>query len=114
MTVKSPFSSSNNRRDFFPEINCVVADAGYKTPKFVHFFDSFEPSTLFALFKAQREKKSYYQKNEFLYDEYFDCYICPQDQMLAFFQRLLEKGTENTNQSKRMCELSSAKPMYQK
>ncbi|MCH3583738.1 transposase, partial [Enterococcus faecium] len=23
-------------------------------------------------------------KNEFLYDEYFDCYICPQDQMLAF------------------------------
>ena len=46
-------------------------------------FDSFEPSTLFALFKAQREKGAII-KNEFLYDEYFDCYICPQDQMLAF------------------------------
>ena len=44
-------------------------------------FDSFEPSTLFALFKAQRGAII---KNEFLYDEYFDCYICPQDQMLAF------------------------------
>ena len=45
-------------------------------------FDSFEPSTLFALFKAQREK-GLLSKMSF-YDEYFDCYICPQDQMLAF------------------------------
>ncbi|KAF3376385.1 hypothetical protein BXA52_14960, partial [Enterococcus faecium] len=29
-------------------------------------------------------KKELLSKNEFLYDEYFDCYICPQDQMLAF------------------------------
>ena len=71
-------------------------------------FDSFEPSTLFALFKAQRA----IIKNEFLYDEYFDCYICPQDQMLAF-STVTREGYREYKSIKRMCELSSAKPMYQ-
>ncbi|BDP54875.1 hypothetical protein EfmJHP35_27990 [Enterococcus faecium] len=35
-------------------------------------------------YSRPKGKKGLLSKNEFLYDEYFDCYICPQDQMLAF------------------------------
>ncbi|BDP53665.1 hypothetical protein EfmJHP35_15890 [Enterococcus faecium] len=31
------FQLVKQSKRLFPEINCVVADAGYKTPKFVHF-----------------------------------------------------------------------------
>ncbi|HGL5674971.1 TPA: IS1182-like element ISEfa7 family transposase, partial [Enterococcus faecium] len=67
----------------FPEINCVVADAGYKTPKFVHFLTHLNLRPCLP-YSRPKGKKGLLSKNEFLYDEYFDCYICPQDQMLAF------------------------------
>ena len=110
MTVKSPFSSSNNRRDFFLKSIVLSLMLGIRHLS-LFTFDSFEPSTLFALFKAQRKKAII--KNEFLYDEYFDCYICPQDQMLAF-STVTREGYREYKSIKRMCELSSAKPMYQK
>ena len=31
------FQLVKQSKSLFPEINCVVADAGYRTPKFVHF-----------------------------------------------------------------------------
>ncbi|HAP7180587.1 TPA: transposase, partial [Enterococcus faecium] len=63
--------------------NCVVADAGYKTPKFVHFLTHLNLRPCLP-YSRPKGKKGLLSKNEFLYDEYFDCYICPQDQMLAF------------------------------
>lgn len=77
------FQLVKQSKRLFPEINCVVADAGYKTPKFVHFLTHLNLRPCLP-YSRPKGKKGLLSKNEFLYDEYFDCYICPQDQMLAF------------------------------
>ena len=60
----------------FPEIETIVADAGYKTPwickKIID--DGRIPSLPY---KRPMTKKGFFQKYKYAYDEYYDCYICP-------------------------------------
>lgn len=84
MTVKSPFSSSNNRRDFFLKSIVLSLMLGIRHLSLFTFLTHLNLRPCLPYSRPKGKKRSYYQKNEFLYDEYFDCYICPQDQMLAF------------------------------
>lgn len=68
---------------FFSEMKCVVADAGYKTPIFIHFLSQLHLRPVLPNTRL-KGKKGLISKNQFLYDKYYDCYICPQDQMLKF------------------------------
>ena len=55
----------------------IVADAGYKTPAIARQLlkDRIEP--LFP-YKRPMTKEGFFKKYEYVYDEYYDCYICPE------------------------------------
>ena len=61
----------------------VVADAGYKTPAIAKMLidDNTEP---YMPYKRPMTKKGYVYKNEYVYDEYYDCYICPNNKVLEY------------------------------
>lgn len=61
----------------------MVMDAGYKTPAIAHqlLTDGIEP--LFP-YKRPMTKKGFFKKYEYAYDEYYDCYICPENQVLTY------------------------------
>lgn len=67
----------------FPEIKVVTADAGYKTPwickKIID--DGRIPSMPY---KRPQTKEGFFKKYEYVYDEYYDCYLCPNDKILKY------------------------------
>jgi transposase len=67
----------------FPEIEMVGIDIGYKTPWIMkQIFDSNRlPSTPY---KRPMTKKGFFKKYEYVYDEYYDCVICPNNQILKY------------------------------
>lgn len=67
----------------FPEIQAVVVDAGYKTPGVCREIIKAGKLPIMP-YKRPMTKKGYFKKSEYVYDEYYDCYICPQDQILKY------------------------------
>ena len=67
----------------FPESRMVALDAGYKTPWIMkQIFDSNRlPCTPY---KRPMTKKGFFRKYEYVYDEYHDCFICPNDKVLKY------------------------------
>lgn len=67
----------------FPEIEVVTADAGYKTPWICKkiFDDGRIPSMPY---KRPMTKKGFFRKYDYAYDEYYDCYICPNNKILSY------------------------------
>ena len=67
----------------FPQIKVVTADAGYKTPWICKriFDDGRIPSMPY---KRPQTKDNFFKKYEYVYDEYYDCYICPNNQILEY------------------------------
>lgn len=65
------------------ELKMVVADAGYKTPAIAKLLldDGVEP--LFP-YKRPMTKKGFFRKHEYVYDEKYDCYLCPADKQLKY------------------------------
>lgn len=66
---------------FGPEM--IIADAGYRSPAIAHLLleDGIEP--LFP-YKCPMTKDGFFRKHEYVYDEYYDCYICPHDSVLKY------------------------------
>lgn len=61
----------------------IIADAGYRTPAIARELleDGIEP--LFP-YKRSMTKEGFYRKYEYVYDEYYDCYICPENHILSY------------------------------
>ena len=64
-------------------IHTIIADAGYKTPAIAKLLldDGIQP--LFP-YKRPMTKDGFFRKQEYAYDEYNDCYICPNDKVLHY------------------------------
>ena len=64
-------------------MDTLIADAGYKTPGIAKLLidDGIKP--LFP-YKAPMTKKGFFRKYDYAYDEYYDCYICPNNQVLNY------------------------------
>lgn len=64
-------------------IETLIADAGYKTPAIVKLLidDGINP---LLPYKRPMTKKGFLRKYEYVYDEYYDCYICPNNQVVAY------------------------------
>lgn len=61
----------------------VAADAAYKTPAITKFL--FENDIKPALpYTRPKTKEGLMRKHEYVYDEYYDCYLCPQGQILSY------------------------------
>ncbi len=69
--------------DRFPEIEAVGLDSAYKTPWIMkQIFDSGRIAATPR--KGPSTKKGFFKKNEYVYDEHFDCILCPQNQVLKY------------------------------
>lgn len=61
----------------------VAADAAYKTPAITNFL--LENQMLPVLpYTRPKTKDGFFRKHDYVYDEHYDCYICPNDQMLPY------------------------------
>lgn len=67
----------------FPQIEMIGIDSGYKTPWIMkQIFDSGRlPATPY---KRPMTKQGFFKKYEYVYDEFYDCVICPNNQVLRY------------------------------
>ncbi|MBM7856118.1 hypothetical protein JOC37_002548 [Desulfohalotomaculum tongense] len=66
-----------------PEVEAVVVDAGYKTPGICR--EIVEAGKMPVMpYKRPMTKAGYFKKHDFVYDEYYDCYLCPNNQVLKY------------------------------
>jgi len=67
----------------FPEIKTAVMDSAFKTPWICkRIIDDGRQASL--PYKCPMTKDGFFRKYEYVYDEYFDCYLCPADQILTY------------------------------
>jgi transposase len=61
----------------------AALDAGYKTPRIAKILidDGVDP---YMPYKRPMTKKEFFPKYEYAYDEYYDCYVCPNYQALEY------------------------------
>lgn len=67
----------------FPEIEAIGLDSGYKTPWIMkQIFDSGRIAV--TPYKRPMTKDGFFKKYDFVYDEHYDCIICPENQILKY------------------------------
>lgn len=66
-----------------PEIEAVVVDAGYKTPAICREIIKAGKDPIMP-YKRPMTKKGFFRKRDYVYDEYYDCIICPNNQVLTY------------------------------
>lgn len=67
----------------YPLHESIVADSAYKTPAICkRVFEN--GKTLVTAYKRPMGKQGYYRPNEYVYDEYYDCIICPENKVLEY------------------------------
>lgn len=67
----------------FKNTSFLAADAGYITPHICKTIIEDEMTPLLP-YKRPMTKKGYFKKYEYVYDEEFDCYICPEGKTLNY------------------------------
>ena len=66
-----------------PDVEAIVVDAGYKTPGICR--EILEANKVAVMpYKRPVTPEGYFRKYEYVYDEYFDCYLCPNNQVLRY------------------------------
>lgn len=65
------------------DIKTLVMDAGYKTPAIAKLLIDNHIAPLFP-YTRPMTKDGFFGKREYVYDEYYDCYICPNNQILKY------------------------------
>ncbi len=72
-----------NVTEKFPEIKAIAADAGYKTPWIAkRIIDDNRIPVM--PYRRPQGKKDFYKPHEYVYDEYYNCVICPENQVLNY------------------------------
>ena len=61
----------------------IVMDAGYKTPAIAKTLIDDDITPIFP-YTRPGGKKELFLKSAFVYDEHYDCYLCPNDQVLQY------------------------------
>ena len=67
----------------FPQMQAVAVDAGYKTPAIMKQIIDSERIPCVP-YKRPMTKDGFFKKYEFVYDEYYDCVLCPNHQVLDY------------------------------
>ncbi len=61
----------------------IVGDSAYKTPAIAKLLHD-DGKELLSTYSRPKTKDGFFKKYEYVYDEYYDCYICPNDQILKY------------------------------
>ena len=64
-------------------VEVVVGDTAYKTPAIAHMLKG-KGIKLLSTYGRPKTKDGFFPKHEYVYDEYYDCYICPNNQVLSY------------------------------
>lgn len=64
-------------------VKTIVADAGYKTPAIAKMIMD-DGITPLLPYKRPMTKEGFFRKSEYVYDEYNDCYLCPNNEVLKY------------------------------
>ena len=64
-------------------IKTLIVDAGYKTPAIAKMLLDDRITPLFP-YKRPMTKQGFFRKTEYAYDEYYDCYVCPNNRTLEY------------------------------
>lgn len=80
----------------------IVADAGYKNPPIAKLLIDDGVTPIFP-YSRPMTKKGFFRKYEYVYDEYYDCYICPNDQVLKY-STTNRDGYREYKSDPRICE----------
>ena len=73
----------NRMTERFPEIKSVVADAGYKTPWICkRIIDDGRVPVL--PYKRPMGNSEFFRPYTYIYDEYYDCVLCPENHVLNY------------------------------
>jgi Transposase and inactivated derivatives len=64
-------------------IQTLIMDSGYRTPAIAKLILDEQIKPLFP-YKRPNTKKGFFKKYEYAYDEFYDCYICPNNQILRY------------------------------
>ena len=86
--------NKNDKLTFFPlfedllkrykdVLEFVVADAGYKSPAICREI-SINGVKAVLPYGRPKTKKGFFKKYEYVYDEYYDVYICPNNEILPY------------------------------
>ncbi len=65
------------------EIDKLIADIAYKTPAIAKLLIDDHVSPIFP-YKRPQTKDGFFKKHAYVYDEYYDCYICPNNKTLTY------------------------------
>ena len=66
---------------FHPQF--IIADSGYKTPSIAKFLLDKNITPVFP-YTRPKGKKGKLRPKDFVYDDHFDCYLCPEHQVLTY------------------------------
>lgn len=61
----------------------LIADASYKTLTIAHYLLSQKVIPVFP-YTRPHGKKAKLRPKDFIYDDYYDCYLCPENQVLTY------------------------------
>lgn len=65
------------------ELEKLIMDAGYKIPAIAHLLFQHQLTPIFP-YKRPMTKKGFFKKYEYVYDDYYDVYLCPNHQILKY------------------------------
>lgn len=65
------------------DIEVMVGDTAYKTPAIAQKMKE-DGIALVSAYSCPKTKDSFFQKYEYVYDEYYDCYLCPANEILRY------------------------------
>lgn len=84
------------------ELDKVVMDAGYKTPPIAQFLLEDGLTPLFP-YKRPMTKEGFFKKYEYVYDEYYGQYVCPNNQLLNY-TTTNRKGYQEYKSNPQICQ----------
>ena len=94
---------------FSPEF--IIADSGYKTPSIAKFLLEKGITPVFP-YTRPRGKRGFLRPRDFVYDEHFDCYLCPENQVLTYRTTTREGYREYKSNPKICKNLSLVSDLY--
>ncbi len=88
------------------EVEAVGLDAGYFTPGICKGLEEREIYGVIG-YSRPAHRPGYLRKSDYVYDEYYDCYLCPNDQVLSYRSTTREGYREYVSDPEicRCCEL---------